>query len=103
MNSRSYFPRTEDRDKNPRISDQTDSVGIFLRKMGSEYCWEATGKVRETWKDLSKEILNQLGGPSEPGDPIVAWCIVMIGKTKSTAIPTLLFNSKQRSARKSIK
>jgi hypothetical protein len=40
--------------------------------MGSEHCWEATGAVREMFKNLSKEILGQLGGPSEPGDPIVA-------------------------------
>jgi hypothetical protein len=71
--------------------------------MGSEHCWEATGAVREMFKNLSKEILVQLGGPSEPGDPIVAWSIYMIGKTKATAVPTLLFICSQRAARRLIK
>jgi len=71
--------------------------------MGSEHCWEATGAVREMFKNLSKEILGQLGGPSEPGDPIVAWSIYMIGKTKATSVPTLLFICSQRAARRFIK
>jgi hypothetical protein len=68
------FPGTESQDQELKNFDLTDCVGLWLgkKKMGSEHCWEATGAVREMFKNLSKEILGQLGGPSEPGDPIVA-------------------------------
>jgi hypothetical protein len=104
-NNPNLFPRTEGQDQVLKNFDPTDCVGLWLgkKKMGSEHCWEATGAVREMFKNLSKDILGQLGGPSEPGDPIVAWSIYMIGKTKATAVPTLLFICSQRAARRFIK
>jgi hypothetical protein len=104
-NNPTAIPGTEGLDQEPKNFDPIDCVGVWLgkTKMGSEHCWEATGAVREMFKYLSKEILDQLGGPSEPGDPIVAWSIYMIGKTKATAVPTLLFICSQRAARRFIK
>jgi hypothetical protein len=96
-------PQAETRDEGLCVLEPADCIGVWYRKMGSEECWEATGAVRESFKNLCKEIKNHLKDWSEPGDPIVTWSIYMIGKTKSTAIPTLLFCCSKRGPRKSIK
>jgi hypothetical protein len=96
-------PEAEDRDEGLNVQEPADCIGVWYRKMGSAECWEATGAVRETFKDLSKDIKNYLKDWGELGDPVVTWSIYMIGKTKSTAIPTLLFCCSERGPRKSIK
>ncbi|PMD40617.1 hypothetical protein L207DRAFT_633602 [Hyaloscypha variabilis F] len=98
-------PGAEVLDQRLKKFNPIDCAGVWLgkSKMGSGHCWEATGAVREMFKKISRDILEQLGGTSEPGDPIVAWSIYIIGKTKSTAVPTLLFICDQRTARKDIR
>jgi hypothetical protein len=79
------------------------SIGTWYRKMGKLDCWEARGPARDTFAKLAKEIKDYLNKRSDPVTHTVTWSIYMIGKTRETATPTILFCCKETSSRKAIR
>ena len=61
--------------------------------------WLATGTVWDTFQNLITEIKDHLQNRQGAENSVVTWSIYMMGKTRSTAIPTVLFFS-TRSDRK---
>jgi peptide-N4-(N-acetyl-beta-glucosaminyl)asparagine amidase len=85
-----------------RWPNPEDSIGIWCRKMGIYDCYEATGP-RETFECLAKEIKEYLERHSDPILHTVKWSMFMIGKSKSTARPTIMFICKEAEARKTVR
>jgi hypothetical protein len=82
-----------------------DSVGTWYRRMGRNECWEANGPARETFDQIAGEIkkyLNRCSDP-DPATPPVTWSMYMIGKTKETAAPTIMFCCEQRGPRRKVR
>src|SRR5580700_6571762 len=86
-----------------RWPNPEDSIGIWCRKMGIYDCYEATGPARETFERLAKEIKEYLERCSDPVPHTVKWSMFMIGKSKSTARPTIMFICKEAEARKTVR
>jgi hypothetical protein len=86
-----------------RWPNPEDSIGIWCRKMGMYDCYEATGPARETFERLAKEIKEYLERYSDPVLHTVKWSMFMIGKSKSTARPTIMFICKEAEARKTVR
>jgi hypothetical protein len=80
------------------------STGKFYRKMGRDSsCWEAIGPARETFIQIADEIKYHLEKASEPVPQAVTWTIYMIGKTKNTAEPMILFCCRESASRKQVR
>lgn len=80
------------------------STGIFYRKMGRDSsCWEAVGAARETFIRIADEIKDHLEKASEPVPQAVTWTMYMIGKTKETAEPMILFCCRESASRKQVR
>jgi peptide-N4-(N-acetyl-beta-glucosaminyl)asparagine amidase len=71
--------------------DPERSVGRFIVKMGKECIWDAHGEAREAFKALAPDIKAYLDSCVEPISSWVTWSIFMIGSTKSSASPTIVF------------
>jgi peptide-N4-(N-acetyl-beta-glucosaminyl)asparagine amidase len=67
------------------------SAGNFIRNIGNKCCWQAIGKARDDFEILATEIANYLDKNSEPLPLMVTWSMYMIGKTKQSSIPTIVF------------
>ncbi|KAE9364842.1 hypothetical protein N431DRAFT_564050 [Stipitochalara longipes BDJ] len=84
--------------------DPEASIGTFYRKMGRDSsCWEAVGAARETFIRIADEIKNHLEKASEPVPQAVTWTMYMIGKTKETAEPMILFCCRESASRKQVR
>ena len=79
------------------------SIGEWLSKMGSHNCWEAIGSAREQWIRLARDIQKHLEDCHDPIPKGVIWSGYMIGRTKETAKPTVLFCSIDPSSRKQVR
>jgi hypothetical protein len=66
-------------------------------------CWEATGLAREKFVQLAQEIKVYLETFSEPVLDPVTWSIYMIGKSKATARPTVMFCCRESKSRRTVK
>ncbi|PMD29554.1 hypothetical protein L207DRAFT_520847 [Hyaloscypha variabilis F] len=66
-------------------------------------CWEAVGAARETFIRIADEIKNHLEKASEPVPQAVTWTMYMIGKTKETAEPMILFCCRESASRKQVR
>jgi peptide-N4-(N-acetyl-beta-glucosaminyl)asparagine amidase len=80
-----------------------DSIGMWYRKMGRNDCWEAKGPARDTFAQIAKEIKTYLNRCSDPVAYPVTWSIYMIGKTKDSAMPTVMFCCVERNSRKKVR
>jgi peptide-N4-(N-acetyl-beta-glucosaminyl)asparagine amidase len=67
------------------------SAGTFIRNIGNKRCWQAIGKARDDFDTLATSIREYLNANSEPLPHMVTWSIYMIGKTKQSSIPTIVF------------
>lgn len=67
------------------------STGEFITKVGSKCCWQAIGKARHDFEILAASIREYLVKNSEPLPHIVTWSVYMIGKTKQSSKPTVVF------------
>ncbi len=85
----------------------TESLGTFIGipKIGHlRYrCWEAGGKARAAFQQLSPEIKELLEASGIPPPETVSWSIYMIGHTENTASPKILICSTEAKTRKAIR
>lgn len=72
--------------------------------MGGDYfCWEATGVARATFIQIADEIKSHLEKVSESVPQAVTWTMYMIGKTRETAEPIILFCCRELASRKQVR
>lgn len=89
--------------KNNQWPDPDKSVGVFHRKLGRYSCWEVVGLAREDFDRISDEIKIYLERNSDPAPYPVIWTMYMIGRLENTARPTIMFCSKDKASRKTIR
>jgi hypothetical protein len=93
-------PGTRTAWQNPELS-----IGTKCNRTGGLECWEAVGPAKELFQQLQENIGNFLSARSEEideGEPVAGYLIFrmyMIGKTSSTAKPTLVFTSQRKPPR----
>lgn len=91
----------------PSWENPEESIGDFCRTMGRSQCWHAEGPARDLFFQLADEIKIYLDRNCEPPSRELHWSLYMIGRSKSTARPVLMFicedSNSRRSARKTIK
>ena len=83
--------------------DAEKSIGDWLSKLGSYNCWEATGPAREQWIRLAHDIQQYLEYCHDPIPKGVIWCGYMMGLTKGSAKPTVVFCSPDSHSRKQVR
>ncbi|KAI7971099.1 hypothetical protein EIK77_007215 [Talaromyces pinophilus] len=76
------------------------SIGEFCRTMGRSQCWHAQGPARDLFIRLADEVKIYLDRNCEPPSRELHWSLYMIGQTKSTARPVLMFICEERNSRK---
>lgn len=95
-------PGTEHSWENPEAS-----IGDFCRTMGKSQCWHAQVPARELFILLAAEIKTYMDRNCESPSRELHWSLYMIGQTKSTARPVLMFicedSNSRKTARKTIK
>ncbi len=79
------------------------STGTFYCALGRYSCWEAVGEVRETFISIADEIKSYLEMHSDPVPHPVTWTIYMIGGSRETAEPTIMFCCKDTSCRQRVR
>jgi peptide-N4-(N-acetyl-beta-glucosaminyl)asparagine amidase len=80
------------------------STGIFYCKMGRDLCcWEAVDGAREAFIQIAEEIKGHLEKFSDPVHHPVTWTMYMIGRTKETAEPTIMFCCKETCCRQEVR
>ncbi|KAH7364784.1 hypothetical protein BKA65DRAFT_144371 [Rhexocercosporidium sp. MPI-PUGE-AT-0058] len=79
------------------------SIGMFYRKMGSSSCWEAVGAARQIFVRIADEIRVYLNKYSDEVPHQVTWTMYMIGKTKDTAEPMIMFCCRDTNCRKQVR
>ncbi|KAF3407029.1 hypothetical protein DPV78_000628 [Talaromyces pinophilus] len=75
------------------------SIGEFCRTMGRSQCWHAQGPARDLFIRLADEVKIYLDRNCEPPSRELHWSLYMIGQTKSTARPVLMFICEERNSR----
>jgi hypothetical protein len=78
------------------------STGRYYRTMGRDTYWEAVGTARETFTRIGDEFRSYLEKNSDPVSRTVTWSMYMIGRTKETAEPTIMFCCTDLSCRKRV-
>lgn len=71
-------------------------------KKGKLHCWEAEGPAKQVFEELRPQITSLLEiecGPV-PSSSFVLFDIFMIGETKATTLPHIMFSCKRREPRK---
>ncbi|KAH7188059.1 uncharacterized protein B0J16DRAFT_396216 [Fusarium flagelliforme] len=82
-----------------------ESLGALVGPLhGGRYkCWEAAGRARAVFTDLSAEIKGYLEASTISTCDIISWSMYMIGRTAETAAPKVLICSINSKVRKSIR
>lgn len=90
------------RKKKTRRPDPEKSIGQSYGEKQGNLCWQAQGPAREAFCLMAPIIKKHLNNCSNvvPGADWITWSIYMIGKSESTAIPTIMFESFQKAPRK---
>lgn len=99
-NSLANFLRNE-----PAWPNSEESIGEFIKMIdGKRRCWKATGRAREIFEILAKDIKLYADEcvDSIPGSHWVTWSIYMIGKSPQTAVPVLMFFCEEQGSRKKV-
>src|SRR5947207_2526074 len=95
----SRFRKEQNQWDNPEAS-----TGIFIRFIGKNVCHEATGPARKIFdQQLGKEIKAILDGCGNPLQQTVTWSIYMIGRTRETSAPKVIFSCTDEAARKEVR
>ncbi|KAG4431414.1 hypothetical protein IFR05_013106 [Cadophora sp. M221] len=71
--------------------------------MGSASCWEAVGAARETFVRIADEIRLYLDKHSDEVAHQVTWTMYMIGKTRESAEPMIMFCCRDTDCRKRVR
>lgn len=90
--------------ENIRWPNPDESIGEFFGKKYGRLCWQARGPAHEAFKEIGPTIKKYLTDScaTVPHSPGVTWSIYMIGKSKSTAVPTIMFECLKKDARKEV-
>ncbi|KAF2107816.1 hypothetical protein BDV96DRAFT_287959 [Lophiotrema nucula] len=80
-----------------------DCLGEWLSSIGSHNCWELKGTAREHFAKIAQAIENHLDGTQEILPKGVLWSGFMIGRTRRTARPTIVFSSVDPTSRKTVR
>ncbi|KAF2194345.1 hypothetical protein K469DRAFT_689346 [Zopfia rhizophila CBS 207.26] len=80
-----------------------ESIGEWLSKMGSHNCWEAVGLARSQWTRLARDIQKHLEDSHDSIPKGAIWSGYMIGRTKESARPTVVFCSIDPPSRKQVR
>jgi peptide-N4-(N-acetyl-beta-glucosaminyl)asparagine amidase len=88
--------------KKPSWPNPEDSIGQFYGEKQGRLCWRAQGPARVAFSEVAPKIKEYLNSCSDavPGSDWVTWSIYMIGRSKSTAVPTIMFECFQKGPRK---
>ncbi|KAJ4346381.1 Protein png1 [Didymosphaeria variabile] len=88
--------------RKPRWPNPEESIGQFYGEKQGRLCWRAQGAAREAFSQVAPAIKEYLNSCSDavPGADWVTWSIYMIGKSKFTAVPTIMFECFQKGPRK---
>lgn len=90
----------------PTSTGSNTSLGSFVASFGrSARCWEAIGGPRELFRQrMTGDIVEALQNDPDPvRDHLFTVSLYMIGRSKTTATPTILFISKNPQSRKHAK
>jgi hypothetical protein len=93
--------------KSTSISGIETPIGRPIARFGPrEFCWEATGKVREEFKNIrdlfAKQIDEAIGTEISANDSLT-FSLYMIGKNEASAVPTMLIISRNSDQRRAVK
>jgi hypothetical protein len=92
------------KDTKPQWDYSQESTGTFYRKMGRDSsCWEAVGRARELFILIAAEIKAYLEKHSDPVPFPVTWTIYMIGRTRETSEPMIMFCCRDSCSRKQVR
>lgn len=83
--------------------NREESVGVWYRKLGKYQCWEVCGEARTQYLCLANDIKEYLEKHGELVTDTVIWSAYMIGRSKSSADPTIFFCSRSSSARRTVR
>jgi serine/threonine protein kinase len=87
----------------PSWPDPKSSIGNFCRDLGSKKCWELTGPGLLQYQSLAKEVKEYLEHYCETETAIVHWTAYMVGRSTTSANPTVFFCSPQATPRKRVR
>jgi len=87
----------------PTWLNPQESIGTFCRELGSQKCWELTGPGLEKYQSLAGEVKDYLEKYSEIETAIVHWSAYMVGRSTTSANPTVFFCSRQAGPRQRVR
>jgi hypothetical protein len=87
----------------PSWPDPANSIGTFCRDLGSRKCWELTGPGLLQYQSLAKDVKRYLEQHSETETAIVHWTAYMVGRSTTSANPTVFFCSPQAAPRRRVR
>lgn len=92
------------RHRTGKWDNPVESLGPYIGLLNAAryQCWEASGKAREAFQQLSPEIKELLEASNIPPGETVSWSIYMVGRTEQTASPKVLICSTEKKTRKHI-
>lgn len=92
------------RHRTGKWENPVESLGPYIGLLSAAryHCWEAGGKAREAFQQLSPEIKELLEASNIPPGETVTWSIYMVGRTEQTASPKVLICSTEKKTRKHI-
>lgn len=92
------------RHRTGKWDNPVESLGPYIGLLSAAryQCWEASGKAREAFQQLSPEIKELLEASNIPPGETVTWSIYMVGRTEQTASPKVLICSTEKKTRKHI-
>ncbi|KAK8029748.1 hypothetical protein PG993_011039 [Apiospora rasikravindrae] len=91
-----------DSDKPPPWPSPEQSIGPFICRSGKNSIWEACGPARDSFRKMAPEIKGYLDDDLEPISSWVTWSMYMIGRSKCSASPTVLFCCKVLAHRREV-
>lgn len=95
--------KPEPRARQCRWPNPEDSIGVWYRKLGKHQCWETRGPARGLFLNLSQEVGKHLETHGDAVSAPVYWSVYMVGKSESSANPTIFFCSPDAGARKKVR
>ncbi|EPE36968.1 hypothetical protein GLAREA_09131 [Glarea lozoyensis ATCC 20868] len=100
-----YFASPDEKPRKKRWLQPEKSTGDLYRSvnLGGKSCWEAIGPVRRTFEALAPKIKSYLDEKSDPVEAPVTWTIYLIGYTRESSRPTVMFCSPSKIARSAVK
>lgn len=79
------------------------STGDYLQDLPHcQHCWDAVGPAREAYSPLAEDIGVYLAKHCH-AVPTVTYSLIMVGESRETSSPTIVFWSSNRNARETVR